>query len=129
MNLAVIVIPIPPSELLPNARPHWAAKARAAKHSRGAAYLCALEASGNTRPMWPAAVCHIRWFARDKRGLRLDDDNVISATKPARDGLTDAGIWVDDNKVRIGKVEIGVDRERPRVELVVERENGGSDAE
>jgi len=121
MNQLTVTCPIPPRALHPNARPHWAAKAKAAKQARHDAMCCALEATGNHRPNWPAAVCHIRWYARDKRGLALDRDNIIAATKAARDGLTDAGIWTDDNGVRIGEVTIEVDRASPRVELVVER--------
>ena len=120
MKHLTVTIPIPPRGTSPNARGHWRKKHLANAQARADAMLCAMEASNRHRPNWGAAVCHIRWYGRDKRCLALDPDNIVAATKPSRDGLTDAQIWVDDRKVRIGGVTIEVDRDNPRVELVCE---------
>lgn len=122
MKQIVVTIPIPPQACNPNrSHVHWRTRHAAAKRAREDAMLCALEASDSERPGWSEAVCHIRWFGKTRSCLRLDRDNIIAATKPSRDGLTDAGIWVDDRHVRIGEVTREVDKANPRVELVVER--------
>jgi len=120
MKSLTVTIPIPPKELQPNARVCWQAKARAVSKSRLDANMCAMEASDRHTPNWLHTRVLIRWFGKDKRCLKLDKDNIISATKAARDGLTDAGIWIDDNGVNITGVEIEVDKDNPRVELVCE---------
>jgi len=115
-SVRVIVLPLPSRELSPNARPHWAAKARAVRRYRETAYLSAL-ASRPARPMRAAKVT-ARFFFRSRR--RRDRDNLLASLKPAFDGLADARVVADDAGMVHMPVEQYVDRRNPRVELVVE---------
>ena len=112
----VIVLPLPPRELSPNARPHWAAKARAVRRYRETAYLSSL-AERRARPMRVAKVT-ARFFFRTRR--RRDRDNLLASLKPAFDGIADAGIVTDDSAMVHMPVEQRVDRANPRVEIAVE---------
>ena len=112
----VVVLSLPPRALSPNARPHWAAKARAVRQYRETAYLCAL-AERPGRPMQAARVT-CRLFFRDRR--RRDRDNLLASLKPAFDGIADAGVVGNDSGMVHMPVEQYVDRMRPRVEIVVE---------
>ena len=112
----VIVLPLPPRELSPNARPHWAVKARAVRQYREAAYLLAL-ASRPARPMRAAKVT-ARFFFRTHR--QRDRDNLLASLKPAFDGIADARVVTNDAGMIHMPVEQYVDRTDPRVEIVVE---------
>ena len=121
MNQITITIPIPPRDCNPNQKhKHWRTLRRATAKARADAHVCALEALDGHAPKWQAAIVHVRWYGRDKRCLRLDTTNAEASLKASIDGLTDAGLWVDDRRVRIADLTIDVDRERPRVELVCE---------
>jgi crossover junction endodeoxyribonuclease RusA len=110
----VIVLPLPPRELSPNARPHYMAKARAVKRYRETAHLLAL-AERPGRPMSTARVT-ARFFFRTRR--RRDRDNLLASLKPAFDA--DARVVTNDAGMIHMPVEQYVDRIAPRVEIVVE---------
>jgi Holliday junction resolvase RusA-like endonuclease len=112
----VIVLPLPPRELSPNARPHWAAKARAVRQYRETAYLSAL-AECRARPLRVARVT-ARFYFRTQR--RRDRDNLLASLKPAFDGIADAGVVANDAGMIHMPVEQYVDRIDPRVEIAVE---------
>jgi Holliday junction resolvase RusA-like endonuclease len=112
----VVVLPLPPQELSPNARPHYMAKARAVKRYREAAHLSAL-AERPARPMQAAKVT-ARFFFRTRR--RRDRDNLLASLKPAFDGIADARVVTNDSGMIHMPVEQYVDRTDPRVEIVVE---------
>jgi len=99
-----IKLPWPPAKLSPNARVHWADKARAAKAYReecgwlfrqtfplltGAPTYCPAQALlvDGRLPMW------IDFYPPDRR--RRDDDNCLAMFKSGRDGLADA-MAIDD---------------------------------
>lgn len=99
-----IQLPWPPSKLSPNARVHWADKARAAKAYReecgwlfrqafplltGAPTYCPASRLliGGRLDLW------IQFFPPDNR--RRDDDNCLAMFKAGRDGLADA-MAIDD---------------------------------
>jgi len=115
-SLRVIVLPLPPRELSPNARPHWAAKARAVKRYRQTAWLCALA----VRPSQPIQTARVtsRFFFRNRR--RRDRDNLLASLKPAFDGIADARVVTSDSGMIHMPVEQYVDRADPRVEIGVE---------
>lgn len=112
----VVTLRLPPRILSPNARPHWAAKARAVRQYREAAYLLAL-AERPPRPMRRARVTATFYFPSRRR---RDPDNLLASLKPAFDGLADAGVVTDDSGLIHMPVEQRVDRRNPRVEIAVE---------
>ena len=112
----LIRLSLPPRELSPNARPHWAAKARAVKLYRAIAYLLSV-AERRVRPLRAAKVT-ARFFFRTQR--RRDPDNLLSSLKAALDGIADAGIVANDAGMVHMPVEQCVDRADPRVEITVE---------
>jgi crossover junction endodeoxyribonuclease RusA len=114
---------LPPAPLNPNARPHWAAKARAVKNYRNTAWLAAAAALGPGRPAprWTRARVVIVWYTKTDR--HPDRDNALASLKAAFDGLTDAGIITDDKELFHEPIEFRVDAKRPRVEITVTEES------
>ncbi len=112
----IVVLPLPPRELSPNARPHWAVKARAVRRYREAAYLSSLA----ERPVHPLPLARVtsRFFFRTRR--RRDRDNLLASLKPAFDGIADAKVITNDAGMIHMPVEQYVDRTDPRVEIAVE---------
>lgn len=112
-----LVLRLPPKELSPNARPHWAAKARATKAYRELAWAVTKDALGRSKPMWNEATARATFYFA-KAGRR-DRGNMQAMLKPAFDGMVDAGLMVDDeNLVELPPVKM-VDAKRPRVEIEV----------
>ena len=86
-----VILDWPYAALWPNARPHWAAKAKATKAYRFAAkvLLCG------------AAVGPVRvTFCPKSRGPMPDRDNCIAAFKAGQDGLADA-LRVNDRDLTV----------------------------
>jgi len=114
-------ISIPPRELSPNARVHWAAKARAVKAYRQEAHLSALAAMGRDKKgfPWPGAILVAEFHFLTKR--KRDRDNLAASLKPALDSFADAGIVKDDNTIRIAGILVVVGSRRPGVEIELAR--------
>lgn len=95
----VIDLPLPPDCLHPNARPHWAAKARATKQYRWEAKLTAM----SVRPKVPfdAATYKLTFWLKRKR----DMDGLIAWVKAAIDGIADAGIIWNDSEFKPDGIE------------------------
>src|SRR5690606_21666148 len=98
-------LPWPSRDLHPNARVHWARRARAAKAAREEAGWTA-RAAGIGKIPASALLVRAIFTPPDKR-LR-DLDGMLSNIKPYFDGIADV-IGVDDSKW-----EIVVEREAPR---------------
>lgn len=100
----MIILPWPNRVLHPNARSHWAAKAKAAKAYRKAAGWLT-KASGDTVDGMGAVDLHITFYPPNKR--KHDLDGCLSAIKAGIDGVADA-LKVDDSRftIRIEKGEI-----------------------
>ena len=82
-----IVLPWPDRLLSPNARPHWAVKARASKKAREIGFYAVKEAAAVVN--WDGIVhAAITFYPPDRRGR--DDDNLIANFKAYRDGIADA---------------------------------------
>jgi crossover junction endodeoxyribonuclease RusA len=113
-----ITLPLPPRELSPNARAHWATKARATKRYRQAACVEAVLAGVPEAP-WTAATVLLRFFFRTR--ARRDRDNLLASMKAAFDGLADAGVVRDDSGLTYMPVEVvtGVPAADQRVELLI----------
>ena len=96
-----VILPWPPSELSPNARVHWAKKARIAKDYRRWAHLLAC---GAKAPVGlETAKVSITFNPPDRRARDLD--NMLASMKSGLDGIA-AAIGVDDSKWAI-KIEKG----------------------
>jgi crossover junction endodeoxyribonuclease RusA len=118
-----IILPLPPKELHPNSRPHWAMKARRTKKYRadcGYAALDAMNKEGLERPRWKQAKGIVRFFFRTR--ARRDADNCMAALKAAADGIADAGLIVNDSGLRLIAAEDwnGLDKGNPRAEIELE---------
>lgn len=93
-----ITLPWPPRSLSPNARCHWAARAKAAAKARQDARLMT-QASGARQPGWAAARLVVALHPPRRPG-RMNIDNAIAALKASLDGIADA-LGMDDSLFRI----------------------------
>jgi crossover junction endodeoxyribonuclease RusA len=111
-------LPLPPRELSPNARVHWAKKAKATRDYR---YDAKVEGwrvvPASQRPGWTEAIATTVVFAPNRR--RRDRDNLLASLKSAFDGLVDAGILADDAGLHHAPLRIEYDKDDPRVEITV----------
>jgi crossover junction endodeoxyribonuclease RusA len=89
-----VALPWPSKDLSPNARLHWARKARAVKSARSSSAWLVREAFRRP-PGWTMANIAIEFCPPDYR--RRDRDNLIASMKAATDGLADA-LGIDDSK-------------------------------
>ena len=88
----------PPSELSPNARVHWAVKAKKAREMRDSGYNHAImdeELDEHLQLLDPMERAKIT-FTFYKAG-RVDEPNLTSSMKSWVDGLVDAGLFKDDD--------------------------------
>ena len=96
MTLHIEIPGLPPRELSPNARVHWAKKAKVTAEYRLTARFCAIAACHlQTPPSWNHAKVDITFVVPDKR--RRDKTNLAASFKAGLDGLVDAGIIKDDS--------------------------------
>lgn len=118
---AHLTLSIPPKELNPNSRSHFMAKSRKVKAYRNEAKIEALRwirsGMGSKPTLWESAVIQALFFVPDARSR--DKDNLLASLKSAFDGLADAGLVVNDRCFNHLPLIVQVDRERPRVELLV----------
>ena len=109
-----VILPWPTKDLSPNARGHWAIKARAKKQYRA---LCAWQAKSQGLTHIDAERLHLKiTFVPPNRRAR-DLDNLLASIKSGLDGLCDV-LGVDDSKwsMEISKAD---DRIGGFVEIVV----------
>ena len=88
----VIEFPAPAGLLNLNDRLHWAARSRAAREWRTAAFYGAKRAGVSGLGYSSVSV---ELPVRDRR--TRDPHNFVSTVKPLVDGLVDAGVWPDDS--------------------------------
>ncbi|MCR4304952.1 MAG: hypothetical protein NUV63_12150 [Gallionella sp.] len=87
----------PPKALSPNARCHWAKKAKAVKGYRKDCHILAL--MQKLAVDWEGDIhLHMAFSPPDNR--RRDDDNMLASCKALRDGLADA-LEIDDSRFRL----------------------------
>lgn len=101
----VVELPWPSRDLHPNARCHWAKKARAAKIARSDAAWWA-KAAGVRLIKADALQVTAIFFPPDRR--RRDADGMLSSIKSYLDGIADV-VGVDDSQWRIA-----IRRDEPR---------------
>ena len=98
--MIAIVLPWPPSVLLPNSRSHWSKRAHAAKQCRLTAFaqtkLAGVRKGDFDLPASLKVTCVFAPPDHRKRDL----DNMLSACKSLLDGVSDA-VGIDDSKWQI----------------------------
>lgn len=120
MNSITIVLPLPDKCLSPNARVHWAKKAKFVKAYRERAkWFCAIEVF-NLKKSWRKAKYTARFYFPNNR--RRDADNAIASIKSVLDGVADAGLVVNDSGLWPERPEFHVDKENPRLEITFTKE-------
>lgn len=112
-----IVLPLPDKRLSPNARCHWAEKARITKNTRRDSYWATFNAIAGTPPKWKTATAQATFYFRDNR--RRDKDNFAASLKSHADGMKDAGLILDDCGLTWLPPIFAVDKENPRLVLRV----------
>jgi len=121
-----ITLRLPHRCLSPNARCHWATKARETKGYRSTAKVLTMCELNSARPEWPAATVSITYNHLVKRNR--DRDNALACLKSAFDGLADAGLIKNDSGLTHLPIVFTVDRDRPEgVTLTITRDGAGKE--
>lgn len=94
MTDKIICLPWPPKELSPNARIHWAKKAKITKAYRAAAHALTKQA-GLVAPDDGRILLVLEFVPPDRR--HRDDDGCLASFKAGRDGIADA-LRIDDKR-------------------------------
>jgi len=115
-----ITIPMPDKRLNPNVKYNHMGKYRIGKKQKEDVILITRNEmrkySGDPFPLKAITVQPI-FYCKVKR--RRDKDNALASLKSAFDGLVDAGLLVDDEQLTPLPVMFRIDRESPRVELII----------
>jgi crossover junction endodeoxyribonuclease RusA len=99
-------LPWPSPDLSPNARVHWAKKARAAKKARSLAGWTAVQ--HRQMECFKNQQLLVSAIFSPPDGRPRDTDNMLASVKPYFDGIADV-IGVDDSKW-----QLAIQREEPR---------------
>ena len=112
-------LPLPDRRLSPNARSHWAIKARMVKAARGAARVEALRVlDGRPAPRWGRATLQPAVFLGPKN-RQPDPDNLLASLKSYIDGLADAGIVANDKDLWPERPTFSRVTKFPRIEITI----------
>ena len=121
LTTITIILPLPPAELNPNAAPHLMTKRRAARKYKEFAWGVTLEMLGRRpAPKWKRATQQATFYHAAIR--QRDGDNANASLKHATDGIACAGIVENDSGITHLPAVFKIDRENPRVEIVVTEE-------
>lgn len=111
-------LPFPPRAVSPNSRGHWRKGHHAAREYRNACFVqAAKQLRASQRHAWERATAEATVYVPDLR--RRDRDNLAASLKALWDGLVDAGVLADDYGLRHEPLKVEMDRENPRVEVVL----------
>ena len=91
---------LPPRELSPNGRFHWARRAAQVKNYRNSVGVMA----GNARQLtgWPApAKARMKLTFIFRSATRRDPDNLLASFKSGIDGMVDGGVIIGDDSERL----------------------------
>jgi crossover junction endodeoxyribonuclease RusA len=92
-----LTLPWPPTQLSPNARIHWAKKAKIAKAYKEVCWALTKQARVTIDWEGPIALA-LEFIPPDRRSR--DDDNLVAAFKHGRDGVALA-LGVDDKRFKM----------------------------
>ncbi len=79
-----------------NQRMHWAPKSKRTRDLRGLGALTAV-----LEEVEPLGSTHVAAFIGYPRGGRVDPSNAAPTVKALIDGMTDAGVWPDDDHAHV----------------------------
>lgn len=119
MNSITIVLPLPPRECWQNSHTHYRVRAKHIKAYRAACKTQTTAALRCERPEWEAAKVSFLFYWNDKR--RRDPLNAMAAMKAGIDGIVDAGLLIDDDKLTPDGYAADVSTNDPRVHLTFTR--------
>ena len=94
MTNKTLILPWPPKELSPNARIHWAKKAKITKAYRNMARVLTMQA-GIVAPAEGRILLVLEFVPPNRR--HRDDDGCLASFKAGRDGIADA-LGIDDKR-------------------------------
>jgi len=115
----LITLPLPLAELSPNARVFWAKKAKITKAYREYTWAETKKRLGRSDPpRWAEATVQATFYYPTAH--KHDRDNALASLKAAFDGIADAGVVENDAGLIHLPVKMEIDRDRPRLELVIE---------
>lgn len=120
----LIVTKIPSAVLSPNSRKHWRVKHAASKSIKKTTVVAVrialdlLEDAPEELP-WHDIELQAVFYHPMKR--RRDPDNLVALLKYPIDALVISGLLVDDDKVTLKPVIQYIDKDSPRLELLVTR--------
>lgn len=123
MSEIVLVIPEPPPPSINRQeRMHWADRRRLRKYWAEQAYYT-WYAAGRPRFRHPDVLVRFVYAANRKH----DSDNAGAMVKPLLDGLKNRAFGDDDAaSISLLPVEFAVDKDKPRVEIILRGEEEGS---
>lgn len=121
MKSITIILPLPARKLSPNARVHWAEKAKLVRASRKTAHLASLEALNLRRPPgWLKARLEVKAFFKT---LNFPDpSNFMGSLKSSEDGIADSGIIINDKSLWPERPVFEKDTSNPRIEITITSE-------
>ena len=96
--MITIRLPWPPKELSPNARVHWAKKAKATRHCWAYAFGAAYDSRAKLKGVDGPLDLWLTFNPPDRR--KRDDDNLVAMFKGYRDGIAGA-LNIDDSRFRL----------------------------
>ncbi|MGM9885390.1 hypothetical protein [Streptococcus hyointestinalis] len=109
-----------------NDRFHPQIKAKMTKRIRNFAYWHTLSTKDKERSVFsPSHPCEVTVTVYSPTRSRLDPPNLYPTVKAIIDGMTDAGIWIDDNHKVIKKMSFaygGLSNKKGHYKLVLEVE-------
>lgn len=120
MSTVKVVSKIPSAALSPNSRSHWRVKHKASqsiKKSTAASVRIAISMDQVEGLPWHEVTLQATYYHSCKR--RRDPDNLVALLKYPIDGLVLGGLLIDDDMITLKPVQRLIDKENPRLELVV----------
>jgi Holliday junction resolvase RusA-like endonuclease len=122
MRSIIITVPIPSPKLAHNGRIHWRQRAKLVKECRLSSGILARQAlEGKPAPKWDKATAKV--IAYFPTNAFPDPMNLLDLCKAVFDGFEDAQIIIDDANLWPLRPEMHKDKDRPRLEITITKED------
>lgn len=103
--MITIELPLPHQDEHPNARPHWRAKAKAKKKTRGDAHFMTTIRMDLSDSKLQFPLANPRYKVEFRLPRKRDEDGLIAWVKAQIDGIADAGLIRNDSELTLHSVE------------------------